>query len=118
MADAVEVKVLEDGNERQGLIVWVNDAKNAKQLERFGILHYTSRKMNYAVIYCNADRTDDTIRQIQKLGFVRKVELSHRNDIWKRFKNFGTATTLTDMITPYEAVAHSQIEEKSEVPQE
>ena len=104
MADVLEPTPIEnEGIERQGVIVWLNDFKNAKQLDRFGIVHYVSRKMNYAVLYFHADRSDETIRSIQKLGFVKKVEYSHRNDIWKRFKNFGTATAITDQNETFQA---------------
>jgi len=67
--------------ERTGFIVWVSDLKAAKTLERFGSIHYMSRKMHYVVIYMNADRAEETAKQMAKLGFVRKVERSYRNEI-------------------------------------
>ncbi|TBL78317.1 YlbG family protein [Paenibacillus thalictri] len=68
--------------QRSGLIVWVNDLKAAgKQLERFGSIHYLSKKMHYVVIYLNADRVDETMKQISRLHFVKKVEKSFRNEI-------------------------------------
>ncbi|MGO4276895.1 DUF2129 domain-containing protein, partial [Paenibacillus sp. TAF58] len=44
--------------ERSGLIIWVNDIKAARNLERFGSLHYISKKMNYAVLYIHASKVD------------------------------------------------------------
>jgi uncharacterized protein YlbG (UPF0298 family) len=67
--------------ERTGLIIWVNDVKAAKSLERYGMIHYISKKMQYVVMYLNADRVDDTIRNVQKLSFVKKVERSFRTEI-------------------------------------
>ncbi|NEW05446.1 YlbG family protein [Paenibacillus sp. SYP-B3998] len=67
--------------ERSGLIVWVNDTKAARNLERFGSLHYISKKMNYAVLYIHASRLDETMRNLQKLPYVKKVERSYRNEI-------------------------------------
>ncbi|TXK85705.1 YlbG family protein [Paenibacillus sp. N3.4] len=67
--------------ERSGLIIWVNDTKAARNLERFGSLHYISKKMNYAVLYIHASKLDETIRNIQKLPYVKKVERSYRNEI-------------------------------------
>ncbi len=67
--------------QRKSLIVWLNDTKQAKGLERFGSVHFVSKKMHYAVLYLNADRVDTTTHQLEKLSFVRKVEASYRGDI-------------------------------------
>ncbi|WP_409341091.1 YlbG family protein [Paenibacillus sp. MBLB4367] len=67
--------------QRSGLIVWVNDLKPAKNLERFGSIHYMSKKMHYVVMYIHADKLDETVRNIQKLPYVKKVERSYRNEI-------------------------------------
>lgn len=67
--------------ERTGLIVWVNDLRSAKGLERYGSIHYSSKKMNYVVMYLNADKVEDTIRNLQKMTFVKKIERSYRNEI-------------------------------------
>ncbi len=67
--------------ERAGLIVWVNDLKSAKNLERYGTIHYISKRMHYVVMYVNADRSEDTMKQLQKLPFVKKIERSYRNEI-------------------------------------
>lgn len=67
--------------ERSGLIVWLHDAKPARNLDKYGTLHYISRKMNYAVVYVNADRAEETIRSIQRLPYVKKVERSYRSEI-------------------------------------
>ncbi len=73
--------------ERSGLIVWVNDTKAAKNLERFGSVHYISKKMQYVVMYVHADKLDETIRNIQKLPYVKKVEHSYRNEIKTEYSN-------------------------------
>lgn len=67
--------------ERSGLIIWVNDIKAARNLERFGSLHYISKKMNYAVLYIHASKVDETTRNLLKLPYVKKVEKSYRNEI-------------------------------------
>ena len=67
--------------ERTGLIVWLQDPRSARQLEKYGTLHYVSRKMNYAVVYVNADRAEETIRNLERLSFVKKVERSYRSEI-------------------------------------
>lgn len=67
--------------ERTGYIIWVNDWKSARNLEKYGNVHYISRKMNYAVIYLNSDRAEDTVRNLQRLPYVKKIERSYRNEI-------------------------------------
>ncbi|CAM3352003.1 YlbG family protein [Marinicrinis lubricantis] len=67
--------------DRTGLIVWVNDLRSTRPLERLGSVHYASKRMNYAVMYVNAEQQDQVIQQLQKLPFVKKVELSLRKNI-------------------------------------
>jgi uncharacterized protein YlbG (UPF0298 family) len=67
--------------ERSGLIIWVHDTKSARALERYGSIHYTSRKMNYVVMYVNTSKVDETIKQLENLNFVKKIEPSYRSEI-------------------------------------
>lgn len=67
--------------DRSGIIIWINDLKSAKHFDRYGTVHYVSRRMHYVVLYVNSDRLDDTIRHLQRLPYVKKVELSYRNEI-------------------------------------
>lgn len=66
---------------RTGLIIWLSDLKQTKHLEKFGTIHYVSKRMHYVVLYVNADKADDTTRSIQKYPFVKKIERSFRNEI-------------------------------------
>lgn len=66
---------------RTGFIIWLNDVKSSRALEKYGTLHYTSKKMQYAVLYVNEDRADDIRENLQRLPYVKRVELSHRNEI-------------------------------------
>lgn len=67
--------------ERTGFIVWVSDVKAARNLEKYGSLHYVSRKMHYAVLYVNADRAEETIKNVKRLSYVKKIERSYRNEL-------------------------------------
>ncbi len=59
--------------ERTGIIVWVSDVKAAaKHLEKYGNVHFISKKLHYAAMYVYASRLDDTVKQLQKLPFVKK----------------------------------------------
>ncbi len=67
--------------ERSGLIVWLSDVKPAKNLEKYGLMHYVSKKMKYAVIYVNADSMEHTTKNLLRLPYVKKIERSLRNEI-------------------------------------
>ncbi|GMK43099.1 hypothetical protein PghCCS26_02260 [Paenibacillus glycanilyticus] len=67
--------------ERTGYIIWVSDLKAARTLEKYGTVHYMSRKMHYVVIYMNAERAEEAAKTISRLPFVRKVERSYRNEL-------------------------------------
>ncbi|MFC5712264.1 YlbG family protein [Thalassorhabdus alkalitolerans] len=64
--------------ERQGLAVWLRSLKHVRQLRKFGNVHYVSKKMKYAIVYCNKEDTDETAKKIESLHYVKKVEPSMR----------------------------------------
>lgn len=66
---------------RTGAIVWLSDVKSSRGLEKYGSLHYVSRKMRYAVLYMDADRFDDISRTLTRLPYVKRVERSLRHEI-------------------------------------
>lgn len=68
-------------NERQGLIVWVKSLRNIKNLRKYGNMHYVSRKMKYAVIYCDKSEAETTTEKLLELGFVKSVEPSLKNTL-------------------------------------
>lgn len=67
--------------ERTGFIIWVSDLKAAKGLERFGTVHYMSRKLHYVVLYMNAEKAEENMKQLHRLSYIRKIERSYRNEI-------------------------------------
>lgn len=67
--------------QRKGLIVWVNDVKAARALEKYGSLHYVSKKMKYAVLYIDSEQEEAITAQLRKHHFVKKIEPSYRNEI-------------------------------------
>ncbi|MBS4761419.1 YlbG family protein [Carnobacteriaceae bacterium zg-ZUI252] len=72
---------------RKGLIVYVYSLKQANVLKKFGVIHYQSRKMNYVVLYVDDVKLDDVIQKINKLHFVRAVDVSHLDEIDMSFKD-------------------------------
>nr|WP_265457779.1 YlbG family protein [Enterococcus sp. HY326] len=76
---------------RRGLIVWVYSFKQLKNLKRFGLVHYLSRRMKYVLLYVNEEEVTDIKERIEKLHFVRSVEPSYRPDVEMNFaEKIGT----------------------------
>ncbi|MCH4171064.1 MAG: YlbG family protein [Lactobacillus sp.] len=70
---------------RVGIVVWVYNLHQVRQLRRFGLIYYTSRKMKYVYLYVDQEAAAATQKAIAKLRFVRKVELSHRPELATEF---------------------------------
>ncbi len=66
---------------RSGLIVWVSDVKAARNLDRYGSVHFISKRMHYVMLYINADKEEEVRKQLQRLHYVKKIEKSLRNEI-------------------------------------
>jgi len=79
--------------ERVGYIAWFSDWKAARGLDKYGSLHYISRKMQYAVLYMNADTAEETVRNMQRLPYVRRIERSYRTEIKTEYEKKTTEQT-------------------------
>ncbi|MGX5377153.1 YlbG family protein [Ligilactobacillus sp. LYQ135] len=65
-------------NPRQGVIVYLYRLRQSRQLRKFGHIQYISKRMKYVIIYMDQDKVEDTVERLNKLRFVKKVELSNR----------------------------------------
>ncbi|GAA0366247.1 YlbG family protein [Alkalibacterium iburiense] len=72
-------------SERVGIVVWLYTTKYINKLKRYGLVHYVSKKMNYAIIYVDRKDRESISHTISKQHFVRQVEDSHSCDIPKTF---------------------------------
>lgn len=72
---------------RKGLIIWVYSLKQVHLLKKFGLVHYQSSKMNYVVLYVDSVNLQTTIASIQRLHFVRHVEISRLDEIDMTFQD-------------------------------
>lgn len=70
---------------RRGLVVWVYSLRQLKNLKRFGLVHYVSRRMKYVFLYLNEEDFEETMDKIERLHFVRSVEASYRPDVEMNF---------------------------------
>ena len=66
---------------RQGVFVYLYHLKQSKQLRRFGTISYVSRRMKYVVLYMDSTDVSENIKKIEKLRFVKGVELSERPNL-------------------------------------
>lgn len=73
--------------QRQGLIVWLYTLKHLKSIRKYGHIHYISQKLKYVVLYVDAEKEEEILRQLERQHFVRLVEPSHRNEIDMTFKD-------------------------------
>lgn len=73
--------------ERQGLIVWLHNIKLAKNLRKYGNIHYISKRLKYVVLYCNMDESETIMNKIKNLSFVKMVEPSYRPFLKTDFDN-------------------------------
>jgi uncharacterized protein YlbG (UPF0298 family) len=72
---------------RLGLAVWVKHTRMAKNLRKFGTIHYISKRLNYVSMYVDAAEIDNVIRTLERLPFVTRVERSHRHEIPVEYNN-------------------------------
>jgi uncharacterized protein YlbG (UPF0298 family) len=73
--------------DRIGIIVWLHSLKQVKQLRRFGNIHYVSKKMKYAVLYCDIANVDQVMSKIESIYSVKKVQKSLKPFINTEYQN-------------------------------
>jgi uncharacterized protein YlbG (UPF0298 family) len=73
--------------ERLGLVVWINDLDAARALQRWGHIHYISKRLKYVYLYIDEKTADEVIVSITQLPFVKKVEPSQRKKVSLDFEN-------------------------------
>jgi uncharacterized protein YlbG (UPF0298 family) len=66
---------------RSGLIVWLHNTKHVKLLKRFGNIHYVSKKMAYAVLYCDSDKREQVMQRLERQKFIKRVDYSFLGEL-------------------------------------
>lgn len=72
---------------RQGIIVWLYSLKHSKQLRKYGNVHYVSKRLKYAVLYCNMEEAEGVMKKLASLPFVKRVEPSYRPYVKVEFES-------------------------------
>lgn len=70
-----------DVQSRDGIIVWMYNTKYLRVLRRYGYVHYISKRMRYAILYCDHEQTEGTLNQLSKLKFIKAVDVSHLQEV-------------------------------------
>ncbi len=73
--------------ERQAVIVWLHHTKPVKSLRKYGNVHYVSKRMKYAVVYCNQEEIEKVMEKLNSLSFVKKVEPSFKPFLKTEYEN-------------------------------
>jgi uncharacterized protein YlbG (UPF0298 family) len=73
--------------QRQGIIVWLYNIKMAKNLRKYGNIHYISKRLKYVVLYCNQEEIEIIMDKLKNFPFVKKVEPSYRPFLKTDFEN-------------------------------
>lgn len=64
--------------QRQGIVVWLYSLRQVKQLRRYGLVYYTSKRMKYVYLYVDAAQASAVIERLKKLHYVKRVTRSQR----------------------------------------
>jgi|SRR5699024_518257 len=81
MNDLKNINTESDFENRTGLIIWLHSKRNVKRLMNFGVLHYVSKKMNYAIIYVTTDNLEKILERLKNENYVKSVEVSQLRDL-------------------------------------
>lgn len=81
MNDLKNINTESDFENRTGLIIWLKSKRNVKRLMNFGVLHYVSKKMDYAIVYVDTKNLNQTLERLNKENYVKSVEVSQLRDL-------------------------------------
>lgn len=81
MDEIKNINTESDFEKRTGLIVWLKTKRNVRRLMNFGLLHYVSNKMDYAILYVDTSQLEETLKRLRKENYVKSVEVSHLKEL-------------------------------------
>lgn len=74
-----------DKVERVGLAVYLYYNRDARKLAQYGDVIYQSKKLRYVLMYVNAEKVEETQKNLEGLKFVKRVSLSQLAEIDQDF---------------------------------
>lgn len=84
---------------RRAVYVYLKNMRYANMMRKFGDVTYTSRKMNFVMLYLDDAQVDNTVEQLYKYKFVRKVLISPKPDINPDLDNVHDAVFFENYVT-------------------
>lgn len=78
---------------RRPIYVFLRSMKNAKNLNKYGEVIYTSSKGNYACLYVDEEKFEKLLPTLKRLSFVKYVK---RGRISELAEDFGAAFAETN----------------------
>lgn len=79
---------------RVGLYVYCTSYKNVRQLNHYGDVGFSSHKGHYTLLYVDEDKADSTLRELEKLKFVKEVRKGHLKELSENFSEAFVQTNL------------------------
>lgn len=86
---------------RAGLIVWLHQLKQARLLRKYGHVHYVSKRMKYAVLYCDAEKIEPIMTELVNLRAVKRVDKSYLQELkttYEKKRRFEEQDTFTEAV--------------------
>jgi len=86
--------------ERAGMIVWLYHLKHVKALRKYGNIYYVSKKMKYAVLYCDKEDSENIMHRLHKQRFTRRVDPSFLQEVSMLYKKKTEETQKDEIAMP------------------
>lgn len=67
--------------ERLSLAVYLHYNRDVRKLNQYGDIFYHSRRMRYVVLYVNQETVEESLAELKKEKFVKKVLPSYVKEI-------------------------------------
>lgn len=70
---------------RIGLAVYLYYNRDARKIQKYGDVHYHSRRLRYMIIYVDKAEADEVVAELKGLKFVKSVAPSQLDQINHQF---------------------------------
>lgn len=70
---------------RCGIAVWINNLKQVRTIQKYGLVYYVSKRMKYVYLYVDQDKLEKTVNNLKHFRFVRRVQVSKYGQLKTNF---------------------------------